>query len=302
MDDVYESLIFENTLGERIELSVAGNSELWEVIGRTGFSAPPVEMVTQRYANGMTKMLRRLISPRTVSVSMVVRGDTREERDAVFFDMIGKLFGRSGDGEGKLHVMRSDGSEVYLNCIYSDGLDTLTEQYKKFHRFTLSFYAPDPYFYHDLTPVEIRIPPTNMLTLSNLLQVGNYHKIGEYTGEGEGVIYNASQVAINPVIKLKSPRGNCTIENQTTGERIVLSGLLLAQDDTLIIDTTERGKGIFVQHADGTRSPAGQYLDWESLDFDFHIAVGVNEISFTVGAGSYTEGLTFEMTERFLSA
>ena len=298
--DSFESLYFVNSDGVRVDLSIEGKTDAWELIGRRGFSAPPVELITQRYANGVTKLLRRLIEPRTVSISMVVVGNSTEERDAVFFDMIGKLFG-SGDGVGRLYAMRSDGLEVYLNCAYSQGLDVF-EEYRKFHRFSLDFYASDPYFYRELQSTDIIVPPENKLTLHDGFIVGNYHKIGEYIGEGYGIVNNNSQVTLDPIIQLKGARGSFTVTNEATGKYIKMNNLALVASDTLVINTRQNERGIYIVHADGSKEQAGQYLSWSTIDFDFPILVGENPINFEVGVGSATEYLRFMLAEQYLSA
>ena len=99
----------------------------WELRGRSGFTAPEMEIISQRYANGVTKILKRMLTPRTVSVKMVVTGDTTAERDASFFSMIKRLMDLNGGDTGKLYVRRSDGMVVYLNCAYSSGLSIVEE-------------------------------------------------------------------------------------------------------------------------------------------------------------------------------
>lgn len=301
MDDVFDSLVYENASGVKTILSDRTITSYWELRGRSGFTAPEVEIITQRYANGVTKILKRITQPRTVSVNMVVTGNSTAQRDALFFDMISHLMNISGGEVGKLYIKRSDGVEVYLNCAYSSGL-SITEEYKKFHRFTLEFYAADPYFYHDLEDVEITLPPSSKITLRDGLYLGMGHLLGETTGEGQGVVTNYSAETLQPVIKAAQVKGNFSIKNQTTGQELVLHDIESKLTDTLVIDTRDSMKNIYILHDDGTKTAAGQYLDWNNVDLDFSIVSGENTISFVAGVGSYTEGVVFEMSERYLSA
>ena len=300
-EPVFLSLVYENASGVRTVLSDSAVSENWELRGRKGFTAPEVDIITQRYASGVTKILKRITEPRTVSVNMVIVGDNREDRDELFFEMIGKLMDITNGEVGRLYAMRSDGTEVYLNCAYSSGL-SIVEEYKKFHRFTLDFYAADPYFYRDLEDVTILLPPEAKITLRDGLYLGQGHVLGETTGQGEGVIVNHSSEALQPVIKVGSVSGQFEITNLTTGDRLHLINVNTGRNGVLWIDTREATKSIYIEYSDGTRVSAGQCLDWSNIDLQFPIVSGENRIIFEAGVGSYTEGVVFSMSERYLSA
>ena len=299
--DNYESLVFVNGSGETVELSTPETTKWWELRGRSGFTAPEIEIISQKYANGVTKILKRLLTPRAVTVNMVITGDTTQERDASFFGMISKLMDIDGGNTGKLYARRSDGLEVYLNCAYSSGL-SIVEEYRKLHRFTLEFYAPDPYFYRDLPDAAININPGSYLTLSDTLLFGNYHKIGEITSFGSGVIDNDSGESIQPVIRLQKAVGTLTITNEDSGYSIIISGISMTSGQTLVIDTRDDSKNIYIENPDGTTVQAGQYLEWSNTNYEFPILPGQNHISYDGSAGSAIESLTFSMSERFLSA
>lgn len=299
--DNFESLIFENASGEQVMLSCPEITKWWELRGRSGFTAPDVEIISQKYANGVTKILKRLLTPRTVTVSMVITGGTTAERDASFFSMISRLMDIKGGDTGKLYVRRSDGMVVYINCAYSSGL-SIAEEYRKFHRFTLEFYAPDPYFYRDLPDVAISVNPGSYLTLSNTLMVGNYHKLGEINSTGSGVVNNTCGETIQPVIMLQKAVGDLTISNAESGYSINISGLSMLNGQTLVIDTRDDSKNIYIVNLDGTTTQAGQYLEWSNSNYEFPIIPGQNHISFEGGEGSAIESMVISMSERYLSA
>ena len=299
--DNYESLVFVNASGETVELSTPDTTKWWELRGRSGFTAPEIEIISQKYANGVTKILKRLLTPRTITVNMVITGSTTEERDASFFAMISKLLDVDGGNTGKLYAKRSDGLTVYLNCAYASGL-SIVEEYRKFHRFTLEFFAPDPYFYKDLADTSIEVHEGNWLTLSDTLKVGNYHKIGEFTSAGSGVITNDGTENLQPVIRLEGVSGSITIENADSGYSIVISGLTMTAGQTLVIDTRDDSKNIYIENADGSTVQAGQYLEWSNSNYDFPIIPGANYISYVGSAGSRVERLEFSMSQRYLSA
>ena len=299
--DNFESLVYVNSSGEEVELSTPATTKWWELRGRSGFTAPEIEIISQKYANGVTKILRRLLTPRTVTVNMVITGDTTAERDASFFSMVSKLMDLNGGETGKLYARRSDGSEVYLTCAYSSGL-SIVEEYRKFHKFTLEFYAPDPYFYIDIPDVNIEVHEGNFLTLSDTLMVGNYHRIGEFDSEGSGVIYNNGTETLQPVIRLQGVDGSIQIANANSGYFINISGLTMSRAQTLVIDTRDDSKNIYLENPDGSTVQAGQYLEWSNQNFEFPIIPGENRISYVGSTGSAVESLTFSMSQRFLSA
>ena len=300
-EPVFLSLVYENASGVRTVLSDTAVTENWELRGRKGFTAPEVDIITQRYASGVTKILKRITEPREVSVNMVVVGDSREDRDELFFEMIGKLMDITNGEIGRLYAMRSDGTEVYLNCAYSSGL-SIVEEYKKFHKFTLEFYAADPYFYRDLEAVTIELPASAKITLRDGLYLGQGHKLGETTGVGSGVIVNESSEALQPVMRARKVSGQFTITNRTTGDRLILMNVYTGPSGVLTIDTREATKSIYIEYPDGRKVSAGQCLDWSNIDLQFPVVSGENDIEFEAGVGSYTEGVTFYLSERYLSA
>ncbi len=299
--DNFESLTFVNSSGQEVYLSNPDITRWWELRGRAGFTAPEIEIISQKYANNVTKILKRLIQPRTVSVNMVLTGASTAERDTVFFEMVSRLMDVEGGATGKLYVRRSDGMVVYLNCAYSSGL-SIVEEYRKFHRFTLEFYAPDPYFYRDLEDTSIDVNVGNYLTLSDSLMIGEYHRIGEFSSEGSGVINNTSTENLQPVIQLQGVYGNITINNQDSGYSIIINNLYMTTGQTLVIDTRDDSKNIYIENPDGTTIQAGQYLEWNNSDYEFPIIPGENHISYTGSPGSVIEKLEFSTAQRFLSA
>lgn len=299
--ETFESLVYENASGVRTILSDRMISSYWELRGRSGFSAPEVEIITQKYASGVTKVLKRITKPREMSINMVVTGKSRSQRDTMFFRMIDQIMDVSGGEVGKLYIKRSDGVEVYINCSYSSGL-SVAEEYTKFHKFTLEFYAADPYFYRDISDVIITLPSDSKLTLRDGIYLGEGHVLGETSGRGYGIIKNASGESLDPIIKATRVSGNFEITNLTTGSVLRLNSIDSLSTDTLVIDTRESTKSIYLEHTDGTRTAAGQYLDWGNIDLEFPIISGDNEIEFEAGAGSYTEGVTFSLSERYISA
>lgn len=298
--DNFESLVFENASGETVQLSTPETLKWWELRGRAGFTAPEMDIITQKYANGVTRILKRMLKPRTVTVNMVITGQTTEERDMFFFEMISVLMDVDGGSTGKLFVRRSDGSILYLNCTYTSGL-SIVEEYRKFHRFTLEFYAPDPYFYKDLEEATISVHEGNYLTLSDTILFGT-RRIGDFISEGSGVITNPSTENLQPVIRLEGVNGGLMIMNTDSGKSLVLAGLAMTVGQILVIDTRDDSKNVYIETPDGTTQQAGQYVVYANTKYEFPIVPGINRISYVGSYGSVIQKLDFSMAQRFLSA
>jgi hypothetical protein len=115
--------------------------------GRYGFSAPEVEIFTKKFASGKTMYFGKALRPRTCGLRMICTGKDSAERDRLFFDMLDVLLDADGTGEGKLYVRSSGGRMLCLNCVYSSGM-RIAREYRNLSRFTVEFYAADPWFYY----------------------------------------------------------------------------------------------------------------------------------------------------------
>lgn len=295
----FESLIYENAAGIQTILSSHSVSSYWELRGRSGFSAPTIELITQKYVNGAEKIIGRIVKPRTVKINMIVTGGSRAKRDALFFDMIAKLMD-TGKGEtGRLYVTRSDGKTVVLNCAYSSGLN-VADQYRRLQKFTLEFYASDPYFYAGTMPQTIPATDIDVKTLSEDLYLDDSWSLGDGICSGIGQVDNPSDLPVEPVISITGARKTLQITNQTAGWNINLSGMDLAGTDRLVIDAREKSKDIYIVHADGTTESGLQYLDWSVLDFGMPLEPNGNTILWS--SEGTANPLTFEVGQQFLSA
>ena len=298
MDNVFESLIYENASGNRVILSDQSVTSYWELRGRYGFSAPEIELITQKYVNGSVKVVGRIIQPRTVGINMVVTGETTVKRDAVFFDMVEQLIDADGGDIGKLYITRTDGLVVILNCTYSSGL-RVTDEYRKFHRFTLEFYAEDPYFYSDPYTQEIDSIESDILTLSYTLYLGTW-TLGTGIYNGSGIINNPVQQNIEPIYKIAGVRNSLKITNETTGKTLGFNEMETYPGDMIIIDTREKIKNAYIRKPNGSTVSIMDKIDWSNEELALPLVPGDNEITVS-GYGS--EGaLIVDMMQKYLSA
>ena len=153
MDNGNDLVYFVNSQGKKAVLSSPANRNYWELRGRTGFTAPKLDLFYERFASGKTVYFGKALQPRNPTMKMVCVGRDSAERDRLFFEMVDTLMDVNENDEGRLYLKRYDGTLVYLNCVYASGLD-VTEQYKKLHMFTLEFFAADPLYYQAADPTK----------------------------------------------------------------------------------------------------------------------------------------------------
>lgn len=279
-----ESLIFVNSSGEWAILSDEGTRPMWELRNRSGFTAPDIELITQKYVNGINKVVGRIILPRTIRMNFVLVGETTVERDQLFAELVEKLMNTDKGENGKLYVRTTSGQTYVLNCAYSSGLN-ITDEYRKFHRFTLEFYAEDPYFYSDDVTTEISFGGSGIITLSDTLTLGGW-ALGWGAISGSGTVVNPFTRALDPVFRIAGSRASITIRQTATGKVIQFDGLTMGGQDTIVIDTRDRYKTAYIQHADGTRESILGNMNWNNPDLSMPMLSGGNAIEVeSVGQG-----------------
>lgn len=289
MDKVYKSLVYENAAGVRVVLSAPNMDQFWELRGRTGFSAPEVRLITEKYVNGNERIVNRIVEPRTVSINMIVRGKTSAIRDKVFFSMIDVLMDTSKGEIGKLYVTRSDGRTVILNCSYASGMN-VEEQYRNFHIFTLEFYAADPYFYTlpDKQTVEFN---DDDITLSDDLYLGDW-RLGWGVMSATSIVTNQTGYEADPIYEIAGTRQSLEIRNHSLRKSLILSNLKMETGDVLVIDTRPKYKSVYIRHADRTIISALGSLSWSTISIDLPMPSGNSYITAT----TYGESTPLEIT------
>ena len=149
-DRPYPYVSYITYLGDEIVLSCEDYKQWWECYGREGFSAPKLDPVTREYADGMIDTLAVVMKPRKLTLQMVVSADSSQERDQVIADMASRLIQLgSRKSWGRLKIMRSDGTFVYIDCVYSGGMDAIAQNLPHLQKFSLQFYAGNGYFYDE---------------------------------------------------------------------------------------------------------------------------------------------------------
>ena len=127
-------------------------------------------------------------------------------------------------GMGRLRSTTGQGPGRELNCVYQGGLDALKEDYPNFARAALLFRATDPYWV-DQTEQVRDFSPANVDTEwfpFFPLDLGGTNIVGNFS------ITNGGDAAAWPVIDVGGPGENFIFQNNTTGQRMAISGAVAA--------------------------------------------------------------------------
>ncbi len=297
-DNIFKTLVYENPSGVQTILSSPAMTNYWEVGRRKGFTAPQVKIITQKYVNGITRTVNIIKEPRTVAITMIMTGKTEASRDKYFHDMVDRLMDVSQGDVGKLYIMRSDGLKVHLNCSYTSGLDVV-DQYKNLSKFTLEFFAADPYFYGVENVQTAEFDESGMITLSQTLTLGQWC-LGWGNLSATKLLTNKLYGSVDPIYEIEGIRKSITIRNASVRTFIEFDNLEMESGDTLIIDTRERYKRAYIRHEDGTETTAMGALRWKTISLSLPVPPGDSYLTAESVGENYP--LNVVMMNQYLSA
>ncbi|MHB9005170.1 MAG: phage distal tail protein [Coriobacteriia bacterium] len=271
-------------------LSRADNYEILR--GRRGAFNPPISFVEEEVPLQPGSRMRQVkVLPRDVDLPILIRGT---DVDDVRYKIAGLLELLDPErGAGKLRVKAGDGTQLDLNCYHSGGLegDEGGEVWgPDWCRAVISFRAVDPFWYQTY-PESSRYSIGDASPFLPLLPLN----IAPSTLFVPGVVINnPGQVETWPVWTIVGPGSDITLQNETTGESIVISITLGALEE-LEIDTRPGYKT--VRHGDGTNA----YDHLSATSSLWPLVKGNNTVNLTMGAAGADSALTLSFTPRFLS-
>ena len=279
-DSVYPYLSYITAAGDEIVLSCQDYKKWWECYGRSGFTAPPLKHITQEYADGALDTLAIEIAPRTLTIQMVVSGDTSMERDAILQDIASRLI-QVGHKQswGRLKIQKTDGTIAYIDCAYIGGMDGISQTLPRLQQFTLTFYSGKAYFY-DETETTYNI---DIYQSTGLLHFP-FHFGSDTHFLGAGLYFTRtitlSGFRAYPVITITGYVESLRIENATTGKAIEFgNGFYLLRGESVIIDTNPFRRSVTIIREDGHEENGFNFLT-EETDLDWFLAMGNNKIIY----------------------
>jgi len=298
--DPYPYISYITAAGDEVILSCDGYKKWWECYGREGFAAPPLECVTRQYADGMTDTLAVIMKPRTLSIQMVINGDSCRERDVILADMASRLIQvGSRKNWGTLKVKRSDGSFVLIDCVYAGGMDEIVHELPYAQQFTLSFFAGNAYFYDiDETVLAIR-------NLSDLVYLNDDLLLSDdlYLTDGISTTFiNNSGESFYPIVEIIGPASVIRVTNDTTGQVLEVDpDLHLLAGQKLTFDCREHERAIILTNTDDTETDITQKLALGS-SLVWEIVKGSNSITFYYTDSNEETFARIRYHQRYLSA
>lgn len=255
------SLRYENDIGS-VDFSVASG---FVVEQATSYGAQNVDFDTTRSNREIGETLQhQSVSPKTLTIRGTLLGDCAAARDQMNH-VLAPL------AKGRLIYNNTSSMEVYVKTSPD------IERYSANARFSVSFYAPFPYWvekdkvnqvlvgYEPQFQFPWNISDPNPFYLSKLAQVG-YVTVAN---EGEAPVgWTISFLALSAV---KNPY----VQSIDTGETVKVLKTM-TENETLTISTEGEELTVTLTAADGTVADGFEYLDIDSVPF--RLSLGENHI------------------------
>lgn len=255
------SLRYENDIGS-VDFSVASG---FVVEQATSYGAQNVDFDTTRSNREIGETLQhQSVNPKTLTIRGTLLGDCAGKRDQMNH-VLAPL------AKGRLIYNDTRSMEVYVKTSPD------IERYSGNARFSVSFYAPFPYWAEKdkVNQVLVGYEPQFMFPwnisdpspfyMSKLAQVGYVTVVNE----GEAPVgWTISFLALSAV---KNP----FVQSIDTGETVKVLKTM-AENEMLTISTEGEELTVILTAADGTETDGFQYLDIDSLPF--RLALGENHI------------------------
>lgn len=294
----YSQVVYITANGDEIILSGNGTRFRWELYGRSGFRAPDLKTESRVYANGISRTLASILQKRVVTLQMVITGPSRAEAAAIYNSLVSRLVQTGArDQWGKLVLTRDDdGSTVYLDCLYTGGMN-ISEDYPKIFFFSLNFEAGDPYFY-DLE--ETVLEPSR---LESLIYLDDTLFLGDWTlldGLTSVEIDNTGE-QFYPVFEITGPASVIRVTNEATGQTVAMGDdFSLVTGQTLTIDCRENLRGITLTE-NGEETDITHRLALGS-SLVFPLVKGTNTLQFYYTDIDETSSFKIRYRQRYHSA
>ena len=180
-------LSYINARGEEAILDDDEGTFAHELQGRDGFEFPTIDLTEHEYGDGSTDVVAITVKNREVTCYFWADSmDIPHWEDK--FDDVKAILLQTGQKEsewGKLKIRLMNGQYVFLNCVYSKGIDSLVRDNMNRVKFALTFKATDPYFYdgYGLSYTIKQDDRSGYLFMSDAVLVGTQNEAREITGE-----------------------------------------------------------------------------------------------------------------------
>lgn len=198
-------------------------------------------------------------------------------------------------GEGKIRVITPTGDQREINCRYSGGLDvdeTLGDT-SGIHaqKAAISFRAFDPYW-QDANSITVEYTTGSVESFFPFFPL----RLTSSEVFTDATLTNAGDVQAWPVWEIVGPGENISLINQTSGRRIVLEGVALANGESIVIDTQPGAKTL--THSNG----ANMFPYLSTASSLWPILQGGNAIRIEMSDSTETSKVILTYRPRYLTA
>lgn len=284
MPDNMPRLAYINAKGAEIVLDDDEHSFLGELRGRIGFEAPELGLTDVEFGNGSRKVVSVELKPREVTCYFWTETPDLAVFEAKFNKLKGQLiqFGTMpGNGWGRLRIKLRTGGFVYLNCLYSEGLESMTRDVDCRAAFSLTFHADDPLFY-DLSSstlvLRVYSEGDRLVFRSTTFFGADTHFRSSDASHEEKV--NVECFRVYPDIVITGPADNIMLVNVTTGKTIRFEHTFsLLAGESLEINTQPTKRMAYWVRQNGTKVKALRYLTADT-SLDWFMTSGENVLRY----------------------
>lgn len=298
-------LSYINARGDEIVLDDDERSFLAELQGRQGFEAPEVDFSTVKYADGTEEVLRAELKPREVTCFFWAETLDHQRFEQKFSELKMQMIqvGKKPENWGRLRIRKRSGGYLYLNCIYSEGLDSLVRDSDVRVGFSLTFLASDPLFYDDYeSHEELRVWEDGAW-----LHFGTRFTFGLETHFRSSNTIHEQIIEVPcyrayPAITIVGPAKNIKLENETTGGLIELDQTFeLLAGETFVIETDPLKRSAVWNRYDGSQKNGSRYLSPDT-HLDWTLGHGKNKIRYRNSDTNQTSVCILTYKQGWLSA
>lgn len=275
---------FTNSVGENLYFAYGTDFVLESVSGLSNVGSL-VQSEKSPFQDGST-FIDTLLNTRIVSFIVQIRNDVDTNRRKAIRVLNPKL------KEGVL-TFKKDSVERTLTCVVNEGPDMLDEHKDRlpnFQRFTFTLEANQPYF-------EGNEEEWVLAGFLGGLEFPFEFPISFGTVGSTVILDNDGDTVAPLYIELNGPLTNPTLTNETTGEFISLSQVLLS-GYKLEINTAFGKKSVTIVDSLGNRSNGFGYISPDSTLFG--LQVGENTLSYTADVQPSNTAVTLFFKKRYI--
>jgi hypothetical protein len=253
------------------------------LLGKLGDLAPAITLQSERRGNVLQKTIYRH-EDRPLDLPFLFEGDNEDDLRGNVRAILDVL----AAGEGILRITRTGVARELRNTWYTAGLREKGNGGRTI-KTVLSFDALDPYWYD---------PTGQQVTFAGGVVAGTFFPFFPIVLSPSSVL--AEETIVNPGVEawpiwtISGPGGTITLENVTTGRKVVWNGTM-ADGETLVIDTRPLYKTVELNDAN-----AWAYVSYDDTDL-WPLAAGSNTIRVVMTGTDAGSQALLEYNPRYIS-